>query len=125
MELSFWSALRRGSPRWRLRPPARYHSPMPRMREFVRGPWRAVAVLGVTQILAWGTLFYPPVLTMPLIAADLGWSIAFCMSGLSIGLMSAGLAAPIVGRLIDRHGGGMVMTAGSLVGAVGLFALAH
>ena len=98
---------------------------MPRLREFVRGPWRAVAVLGVTQILAWGTLFYPPVLTMPLIAADLGWSIAFCMSGLSIGLMSAGLAAPIVGRLIDRYGGGIVMTAGSLVGAVGLFALAH
>jgi hypothetical protein len=32
---------------------------MPRLREFVRGPWRAVAVLGVTQILAWGTLFYP------------------------------------------------------------------
>jgi hypothetical protein len=61
---------------------------MPRLREFVLGPWRAVAVLGVTQILAWGTLFYPPVLTMPLIAADLGWSIAFCMSGLSIGLLS-------------------------------------
>jgi MFS family permease len=113
------------SRRWRHGAPARYHAPMPRLREFVRGPWRAVAVLGVTQILAWGTLFYPPVLTMPLIAADLGWSIAFCMSGLSIGLMSAGLAAPIVGRLIDRHGGGMVMTAGSLVGAVGLFALAH
>jgi hypothetical protein len=29
---------------------------MPRLREFVLGPWRAVAVLGVTQILAWGTL---------------------------------------------------------------------
>ncbi|HXA24632.1 MAG TPA: MFS transporter, partial [Acetobacteraceae bacterium] len=113
------------SRRWRHGAPARYHAPMPRLREFVRGPWRAVAVLGVTQILAWGTLFYPPVLTMPLIAADLGWSIAFCMSGLSIGLISAGLAAPIVGRLIDRYGGGMVMTAGSLVGAVGLFALAH
>jgi MFS family permease len=113
------------SRRWRHRAPARYHAPMPRLREFVRGPWRAVAVLGVTQILAWGTLFYPPVLTMPLIAADLGWSIAFCMSGLSIGLMSAGLAAPTVGRLIDRYGGGIVMTAGSLVGAAGLFALAH
>ena len=114
-----------GSRRWRGDAPARYHVPMPRLREFVRGPWRAVAVLGVTQILAWGTLFYPPVLTMPLIAADLGWSIAFCMSGLSIGLMSAGLAAPTVGRLIDRYGGGLVMTAGSLVGAAGLFALAH
>src|SRR5271155_4704793 len=98
---------------------------MPRLREFVRGPWRAVPVLGVTQILAWGTLFYPPVLTMPLLAADLGWSIAFCMSGLSIGLLSGGLAAPTVSHLIDRYGGGIVMTAGSLVGAVGLFALAH
>jgi MFS family permease len=98
---------------------------MPRLREFVRGPWRAVAVLGVTQILAWGTLFYPPVLTMPLIAADLGWSIAFCMSGLSIALLSGGLASPTVGRLIDRYGGRPVMTAGSLIGAAGLFALAH
>lgn len=98
---------------------------MPRLCEFVRGPWRAVAVLGVTQILAWGTLFYPPVRTMPLLAADLGWSIAFCMSGLSIGLLSGGLAAPTVSHLIDRYGGGIVMTAGSLVGAVGLFALAH
>ena len=93
---------------------------MPRLREFVLGPWRAVAVLGVTQILAWGTLFYPPVLTMPLIGRDLGWSIAFCMSGLSIGLLCGGLASPTMGRLIDRYGGGMVRTAGSLVAAVGL-----
>ena len=32
-------------------------------------------VLGVTQILAWGILFYPPVLMMPLIAAERGWSL--------------------------------------------------
>ena len=98
---------------------------MSRLHEFLRGPWRAVAVLGVTQIFAWGTLFYPPVLTMPLIAADLGWSVAFCMAGLSIALLSGGLASPTVGRLIDRYGGAPVMTAGSLVGAAGLFALAH
>ena len=39
---------------------------MPSLREFVSGPWRAVLVLGVTQIICWGTLFYPPVLTVPL-----------------------------------------------------------
>jgi MFS family permease len=125
MDLSFSRRRVPESHRWRRGAPAAYHAPMPRLREFVHGPWRAVAVLGVTQILAWGTLFYPPVLTMPLIAADLGWSIAFCMSGLSIGLLSGGLAAPAVGRLIDRHGGAIVMTAGSLIGAAGLFALAH
>ena len=41
---------------------------MPKLRNFLFGPWRAVPVLGVTQILAWGALYYPPVLMMPLIA---------------------------------------------------------
>jgi hypothetical protein len=92
-------------------------------RDFLFGLWRAVPVLGVTQILAWGALFYPPVLTVPLIAAERGWSLAFAMGGLSVGLLAAGLIAPTVGRMIDRHGGHVVMTAGSLTGAVGLVAL--
>jgi MFS family permease len=89
----------------------------------LRGSWRAVPVLGVTQILGWGVLYYPPVLTMPLIAAERGWSLAFAMGGFSFGLLSAGLAAPYVGAAIDRHGGHVVMTAGSLVGALGLVLL--
>src|SRR5215813_56803 len=92
-------------------------------RTFLLGPWRAVPVLGVTQILAWGALFYPPVLTVPLIAAERGWSLAFAMGGLSIGLFAAGLIAPLTGRMIDRHGGHVVMTVGSLTGAAGLVAL--
>jgi hypothetical protein len=96
---------------------------MPSVRDFLFGPWRAVTVLGVTEILAWGALFYPPVLTMPLIAADRGWSLAFAMSGLSVGLLAAGLIAPAVGRMVDRHGGHVVMTVGSLAGAAGLVAL--
>jgi hypothetical protein len=96
---------------------------MPRLREFVVGPWRAVPVLGVTQILAWGALFYPPVLTMPLIAAARGWSLAFAMAGFSLALLVSGIAAPTVGGLIDRFGGHVVMAAGSLVGALGLVLL--
>jgi MFS family permease len=89
-------------------------------RDFVRGPWRAVPVLGITQILAWGTIFYTPVLIVPLIAADRGWSMAFAMGGFSVGLLAAGLTLPLVGRSIDRYGGHVVMTAGSLLGALGL-----
>jgi hypothetical protein len=96
---------------------------MPHPRDFLFGPWRAVPVLGVTQILAWGSLYYPPVLTVPPIAAAHGWSLAFAMSGLSVGLLAAGLIAPTVGRMIDRHGGHVVMTMGSLAGAAGLVAL--
>ena len=93
-------------------------------REFIDGPWRAVPVLGITQILTWGTIFYTPVLIVPLIAAERGWSISFTMGGFSIGLLVAGLVAPYVGRSIDRFGGHVVMTLGSLTGALGLFLIA-
>jgi MFS family permease len=98
---------------------------MSMLRELFLGPWRAVLVLGVTQILAWGSLFYPPVLTVPLIAAEHGWSMTFTMGGFSLGLLVAGLVAPLVGRLIDRHGGHRVMPVGSLLAALGLVALVH
>jgi MFS family permease len=98
---------------------------MPNLREVLVGPWRAVLVLGVTEILSWGALFYPPVLMVPLMAADHDWSIAFTMGGFSLGLLAAGLISPRVGAAIDRHGGHRVMPFGSLIGACGLLALVH
>jgi MFS family permease len=94
-------------------------------RNFLDGPWRAVPVLGVTQILSWGCIFYTPVLIVPLIAAERGWSIAFAMGGFSVGLLTAGLTAPYIGRSIDRFGGHVTMTIGSLIGALGLLLIVH
>jgi Major Facilitator Superfamily len=96
---------------------------MPAPREFIFGPWRAVSVLGVTEILSWGALFYPPVLTVPLIAHDHGWSRAFTMGGFSAGLFVGGLCSRYVGATIDRLGGHVVMPVGSLLGAAGVAAL--
>lgn len=95
------------------------------LRGLSSSPWRAVWVLCVTQIIAWGAIYYPPVLTLPLIAAERGWSTTFAMGGFSFGLLAAGLAVPWVGGLIDRHGGHRVMPAGSLIGALGLVGLVH
>jgi MFS family permease len=94
------------------------------LRTLFLGPWRAVFVLGVTEILAWGALWYPPVLTLPLLAAERGWSLSFVMAGFSLGLFAGGLSAPTIGRLIDLYGGHRVMAAGSLASAAGLAALA-
>ena len=38
------------------------------------------------------------------------------MGGFSLALLVAGFASPLVGRLIDRHGGHRIMPAGSLLG---------
>ena len=96
---------------------------MPSPGAFIFGPWRAVSVLGVTEILSWGALFYPPVLTVPLIAADHGWSPPFAMAGFSVGLFVGGLCSRYVGGAIDRLGGHVVMPIGSLIGALGLAGL--
>jgi len=93
---------------------------MPSPHTILSGPWRAVPVLGVTQILAWGGIYYTPVLIVPMIAREHGWSMAFAMGGFSFALLAAGLSAPYVGRAIDRFGGHVVMTFGSLLGALGL-----
>jgi MFS transporter len=94
-------------------------------RSLHAGPWRAVPVLGVTQVLTWGTMFYPPVLIVPLIAADRGWSISFTMGGFSLALLTAGITARYIGASIDRLGGQITMTLGSLAGAAGLALLVY
>jgi MFS family permease len=98
---------------------------MPPLPDIIAGPWRAVLVLGVTEILAWGAIFYPPVLTVPLIAHERGWSVAFAMGGFSLALLTAGLVSPRVGSMIDRHGGHRVMSIGSLLAAFGLVSIVY
>lgn len=97
---------------------------MRQLRDLVLGPGRAVSVLSFTEILTWGMLIYPPVLTMPEIAAGHGWSLGFCMAGFSIGLVVSGILSPTVCGLIDRHGGNIVMSLGALAGALGYVLLA-
>src|SRR5437016_14450073 len=98
---------------------------MPTLRDVIAGPWRAVLVLGVTEILAWGAIFYPPVLTVPLIADERGWSMSFAMGGFSLALLTAGLVSPRVGRLVHRHGRHWVMPGRSLLRPLGRALLVH
>lgn len=96
-----------------------------KLAKLLTGPWRAVVSLSVTQILAWGAIYYTPVLMVPLIAAERGWSKAFTMGGYSLGILTAGLCSRFVGGMIDRFGGHRVMPFGSLLGAAGLVAMPH
>lgn len=81
-------------------------------------PWILVLALALAQLVAWGTLYYAFAIVMAPMGAELGWSKAGMNGALSVGLGVTGIAAVGVGRWIDRHGGRMLMTVGSLVGAV-------
>ncbi|MGD9507180.1 MAG: MFS transporter [Geminicoccaceae bacterium] len=85
---------------------------------------RVVLSLGITQILGWGSTFYLPAVLAPVIADDTGWPVPAIVGGLTLGLLIAGAVSPLVGRLIDRHGGRPVLCAASLLFAAGLAVLA-
>ena len=87
-------------------------------------PWRVVPALGIAQILAWGSSYYLPAVLAQPIAKDTGWSLSWVVGGLSLGLLVAGLASPLVGRQIRRHGGRPILAISSLLLAAGLLGLA-
>jgi MFS family permease len=87
-------------------------------------PWGVVRVLSVTQILAWAALYYAIAVLAPAIAADTGWRRDWVMGGYTLALFAQAGAALPAGLAIDRYGGRLVMTAGSLLAAIALAALA-
>eukprot|EP01037_Dinobryon_pediforme_P011756 gene11756-11847_t len=83
-----------------------------------------ISALGVTQIFAWGASYYLPAVLAAPIATDTGWSLSWVVGGLSLGLLTAGLISPRVGRTIARYGGRPVLAASAGLLAMGLFTLA-
>jgi predicted MFS family arabinose efflux permease len=76
--------------------------------------------LGVTQILAWGSSYYLLAVLAPVIAKDTGWLLSWVVGGLSLGLLFAGASSPLIGRLVQKHGGRPVLCASSVLIALGL-----
>ena len=64
-----------------------------------------MALMGLTQILGFGTTLYLPAVLARPIAADTGWSLGSVVAGLSGALLIAGFASPRTGRWIDEYGG--------------------
>jgi MFS family permease len=79
-----------------------------------------ITALGIAQILAWGTSFYFPAVFAEPIVAETGWSLGWVVGGTSIGLLTAGLISPQVGRIIAARGGRPVLLASSTFYAAGL-----
>lgn len=85
-----------------------------------RLPIYTIAGLGITQIVAYGTLYYSFSILAPQMARDFSLSSEWIFGALSVALLIGGLSAPLLGRLIDKFGAGQIMTLGSLFAATAL-----
>ncbi|RJL31848.1 MFS transporter [Bailinhaonella thermotolerans] len=79
-----------------------------------------VVALAVTQTAGYGALYYAFSVFLTPMQGELGAGVASLTVALTLGRVVAGMAAPVVGRWLDRWGGRWPMTAGSLLGAAGL-----
>jgi MFS family permease len=87
--------------------------------------WVIVAALSVTETVTWGIVYYGfPVFLRPM-ERDLGASRIAVTAAFSIGLGVSALAGIPVGRIIDRRGPRVIMTAGSCLASVLTFAWAR
>lgn len=86
--------------------------------------WRVTSVLGIVQILAWGSSYYLLAVLAAPIAADTGWRLSWIVGGLSLGLLVAGLISPRVGRIIGEFGGRGVLAVSAALLGLGLLILA-
>lgn len=87
--------------------------------------WRDPPILALmlSETLIWAAIFYSfPALILQW-RAEFGWSATAGMGAFSLALALQGLAAPLVGRWIDRGAAPRVMTYGTIGALMGLAAL--
>jgi predicted MFS family arabinose efflux permease len=87
-----------------------------------RGQAPLVAGLAVTQTVSWGVLYYAfSVLLVPM-QDELGWSRSTLVGGFTTAIVLSGLAAPLVGRLLDAEVTRPLIAGGSLLGVAAVLA---
>src|SRR5271169_6146920 len=83
-----------------------------------------VVALGTTQTIAWASSYYMPAILGAPIAGALHLPTSVFFGLFSGALLLSAVVGPSVGRLIDRHGGRVLLAASNLVIAAGLVILA-
>src|SRR5687767_5299815 len=87
--------------------------------------WVLVVMLGITQTITWGILYYGFTVFMPVLEADRGWTRGQQSGAFSIAMLLSGLCAAPVGRWLDDRGPRVLMTAGSVAATLLLLALSQ
>jgi MFS family permease len=83
---------------------------------------RLVLLLGLAQMVSWGTLYFSFTVFLAPMHDTLGWARPFLAGGFSLGLLVWALCSFWVGRALDRWPARRVMGAGTVLAAGGLLA---
>ena len=83
-----------------------------------------LAALCTSVTVSYGVLYYAFTVLAPAIAADTGWSATAVTGAFSAGSLTGALAGIAVGRVLQRRGPRLVMTAGSALGAAAVAVVA-
>lgn len=93
--------------------------PAPRL-----SPAVVVSLLGLTQIIGYGTTYYSFAIVADRVGASFGLPTSWLFGLFSGTLLIGGAVAPWSGRQMDRRGAGRLMAAGSAIAAVALAGMA-
>ncbi len=90
-----------------------------------RKPTWLLPLLGLTQIVGWGSMFYAYGVLMQPMEAELQISRSVVVGAYSMALLISGCLSMLAGSIVDRIGGRLLMGAGSLLAAVMLAFLSN
>jgi MFS family permease len=76
--------------------------------------WVLVGVLGTTETITWGIIYYGFAVFLPVMATELGWSRGEMSGAFALAMLLSGLFAAPVGHWLDHRGPRLLMTAGSI-----------
>jgi MFS family permease len=83
-----------------------------------------VPVLGIAQIISWGSLYYPIAVLGGAIGRDLDIGAIAIFGSFTVGLFVSGIVAPVAGRTCRHAGRAPDVSCGSALGALALLVLA-
>jgi MFS family permease len=85
---------------------------------------KMVWLLGLTQVIGYGTLYYSFAILADDIAESFGWTQATFFAAFSAALVAGGLTAPHMGKALDHLGAARIMMWGSVAAALAMALLA-
>jgi MFS family permease len=84
--------------------------------------WKMVWALAISTTVAYGVLYYAFAVFVKSMELELGWNRAQTSGAVSLSFVIGALVSPLLGRLTDRHGARGLMTIGTVIAALLVFA---